>query len=136
MSSWRSSSSRSRRGGRRAKLSFGLLSYENEIKKAAEALSEGGTALQAVETQVRTLQQTVDAGLEGARGALENVIGLAQALPEEGVELAAQARAQLAALPSAAADPDRARSDFSQAMARFDQLVSQLESVRSQRAHG
>ena len=39
------------------KLSFGLLAYEQaELEKAVDALSEGGTALQAVEAEVRGLQ--------------------------------------------------------------------------------
>ena len=39
------------------KLSFGLLAYEQAgLEKAVDALSEGGTALQAVEAEVRGLQ--------------------------------------------------------------------------------
>jgi hypothetical protein len=115
------------------KLSFGLLSYENEIKKTVEALSEGGTALQAVETEVRNLQEGLNAGLSGARAALENVIRVADALPDEkGMGVAAQAKSQLAELP--AATPElAARSEFTVAMARFDQLVSQLDALSSRR---
>jgi hypothetical protein len=46
------------------KLSFGLLAYEQaELEKAVDALSEGGTALQAVEAEVRSLQQGLNDGL-------------------------------------------------------------------------
>lgn len=113
------------------KLSFGLLAYESDFKKATQALAEGGTALQAVEAEARTAQDAAAAGLTAARHSLEGVIQLAGALPDS-EEIATRARKQLAALP-APATPDRSRSEFAEAMARFDQLVAQLEALPSRR---
>ena len=115
------------------KLSFGLLAYEQaELEKAVDALSEGGTALQAVETEVRGLQQGLNDGLRSSRGALEALIDAAAQTDVDG-HLIVRARTHLEALPELATAPADARREFDQAMARFDQILADLENLRAER---
>jgi hypothetical protein len=115
------------------KLSFGLLAYEQaELEKAVDALSEGGTALQAVETEVRGLQQALNDGLRSSRGALEALIDAASLTDVDG-HLIVRARTHLEALPELATAPAGARREFDQAMARFDQILADLEKLRAER---
>jgi exonuclease VII small subunit len=115
------------------KLSFGLLVYEQaELEKAVEALSEGGTALQAVEAEVRGLQQGLNDGLRSSRAALEALIDAAAQTDVDG-RLIERARTHLAALPELATPPADARREFDQAMARFDQILADLEKLRAER---
>jgi exonuclease VII small subunit len=115
------------------KLSFGLLAYEQaELEKAVDALSEGGTALQAVETEVRGLQQALNDGLRSSRGALEALIDGASQTDVDG-HLIVRARTHLEELPELATAPADARREFDQAMARFDQILADLEKLRAER---
>ena len=115
------------------KLSFGLLAYEQaELEKAVDALSEGGTALQAVEAEVRGLQQGLNDGLHSSRGALEALIDAAEQSDVDG-RLIDRARTHLAALPDLATPPEDARREFDQAMARFDRILADLEKLRAER---
>ena len=115
------------------KLSFGLLAYEQaELEKAVDALSEGGMALQAVEAEVRGLQQGLNDGLRSSRGALEALIDAAAKTDVDG-HLVERARAHLEALPELAIPPADARREFDQAMARFDQILADLEKLRAAR---
>jgi hypothetical protein len=115
------------------KLSFGLLSYEQtEIEKAVDALSEGGTALQAVEAEVRALQQRVNEGLQASRGALEALVD-ATTGSDLDPRLIERARTKLVALPATAPPEADAQRDFDQAIARFEQILSDLEKLRSER---
>lgn len=115
------------------KLSFGLLAYEQaELEKAVDALSEGGTALQAVEAEVRGVQQGLDDGLRSSRGALEALIDAASQTDVDG-RLIERARTHLEALPELATPPADARREFDQAMARFDQILADLEKLRAER---
>lgn len=115
------------------KLSFGLLAYEQaELEKTVEALSEGGTALQAVEAEVRSLQQGLNDGLRSSRGALEALIDAA-AQTDVDDRLIERARTRLEALPDLATPPADAWREFDQAMARFDQILADLEKLREER---
>ena len=116
------------------KLSFGLLAYEEaELEKAVDALSEGGAALQAVETEVRLLQRTVADSLRSSRAVLEALIDGAAAQTEADAHLVERARMHLQALPELASQPTDARRDFDQAMARFDRILADLEALRGER---
>jgi hypothetical protein len=115
------------------KLSFGLLAYEQaELEKAVDALSEGGMALQAVEAEVRGLQQGLNDGLRSSRGALEALIDAA-AQTDVDSHLVERARTHLEALPELAVPPADAGREFDQAMARFDQILADLEKLRAVR---
>jgi exonuclease VII small subunit len=115
------------------KLSFGLLAYEQaEFEKAVEALSEGGTALQAVEAEVRALQRSLNQGLQSTRAAVEALIDAAAEGKADGRAIE-RAKANLAALPEQATPTDQARRDFDQAMARFDRIIVDLERLRARR---
>jgi hypothetical protein len=117
------------------KLSFGLLAYEQAgLEKAVEALSEGGTALQAVETEVRTLRRSFNQGLQSTRAAVEALIDAAE---ENAAESAAVQRAKthLAALPDMTAI-DGTQTDFDRAMAQFDRILGDLERLRARRREG
>ena len=115
------------------KLSFGLLAYEHaELEKAVDALSEGGTALQAIEAEVRDLQQGLNEGLRSSRGAFEALIDAAEEGDVDG-RLVERARTHLAALPDLATPSEDARRDFDQAMARFDRILGDLEKLRAER---
>jgi exonuclease VII small subunit len=111
------------------KLSFGLLAYEQaELEKAVDALSEGGAALQAVEAEVRSLQR----GLRSTRAALDALVdAAAQADADEAV--VERARTHLRALPEVAPSTDDAEREFDRAMARFDQILADLEKLRAAR---
>ena len=114
------------------KLSFGLLAYEQaELEKAVEALTEGGAALQAVEAEVRDLQQGLNDGLRSSRGALEALIDAA-AQTDVDDRVIERARTHLEALPDLGPAPAEAR-EFDQAMARFDQILADLEKLRGER---
>ena len=115
------------------KLSFGLLAYEQaELEKAVDALSEGGMALQAVEAEVRGLQQSLNDGLRSSRGALEALIDAAGQSYVDG-DVIDRARTHLAALPDLATPPEDARREFDQAMVRFDRILGDLEKLRAER---
>lgn len=115
------------------KLSFGLLAYEQaELEKAVDALSEGGAALQAVEAEVRTLQQGLDDGMRSSRAALEALIDAA-AQTDVDDRLIERARTHLAAFPELPTPPADAQREFHQAMARFDQILADLERLRAER---
>jgi hypothetical protein len=110
------------------KLSFGLLAYEQgELEKAVEVLSEGGTALQAVESEVRALQQS----LESTRAAVEVLVDVAEQGQAEGRAIE-QAKAHLA-VSDDAPTADLTRREFEQAMARFDRVLGELERLRARR---
>lgn len=115
------------------KLSFGLLALEQqELQKTVEALSEGGAALQAVETETRELEQRVDKVLIAARLAHQTLIDVASALPgTKGEEIAQRAREQVDALSEKPGEPEEPRREFVRAMARFDQLLAELDELRS-----
>jgi exonuclease VII small subunit len=113
-----------------------LLPFESgelaELEKAVDALSEGGMALQAVEAEVRGLQQGLNDGLRSSRGALEALIDAAAQTDVDG-HLVERARAHLEALPELATPPADAGREFDQAMARFDQILADLEKLRAAR---
>jgi hypothetical protein len=115
------------------KLSFGLLSYEHtEIEKAVDALAEGGTALQAVEKEVRELQQRVIEGLQASRRTLEALIDAAeQGDVDSG--LVERARTHLVGLPELETAPAGSQREFDHAMARFEQILGDLEKLRAER---
>jgi hypothetical protein len=116
------------------KLSFGLLAYEQaELEKAVDALSEGGMALQAIEAEVRGLQQSLSDGLRSSRGALEALIDAVDQSDDVDGRLVDRARTHLAALPDLATSPEAARREFDQAMARFDRILGDLEKLRAER---
>jgi hypothetical protein len=119
------------------KLSFGLLAYEQaELEKAVDALSESGTALQAVEADVRTLRRILKQGLHSTRAAVEALIDVAEEKEAEGPAIE-RARKHLAALPdeTTAIDGTR-RREFDRAMARFDRILGDLERLRARRREG
>jgi hypothetical protein len=115
------------------KLSFGLLAFEQqELNKTVEALSEGGTALQAVEKETRELEQRLDKGLVALRSAHKALIEVAGALPEgKGDDVARRAREQIEILAERPTGPDEPKREFVRAMTRFDQLLSELEHLRT-----
>jgi hypothetical protein len=115
------------------KLRFGLLTIEQqELKKTVEALSEGGTALQAVEAETRELEQRLDKVLAAARSAHQALVEVAGALPEgKGEEIARRAREQVDILSEKPGEPEEPRREFVLAMARFDQLLSDLDELRA-----
>lgn len=115
------------------KLSFGLLSVEGAaVKKTVSALSESGTALQAVETEVRGLDERVDELVTAARAAHELLIEVAATLPDQGTAIVSRARAQVETLASVPPKQrDQSRDEFARAMGRFDQLLGDLEALRA-----
>jgi hypothetical protein len=118
------------RGRPPKKLSFGLLSFEEaEFGKAVEALSEGGTALQAVESELSAVQQTLDETLAASQKALSSLIEAADNGGASGPDLE-RARDALKALPSATRVPGESRRDFDRAMGRFEQLLTQLDEAK------
>jgi hypothetical protein len=113
------------------KLSFGLLSFEEaEFDKAVEALSEGGTALQAVERELSATQQTLDSILRASTdtlAALVDAVGDADGVRETALE---RARSALEALPTSTSVAAESRREFDRAMGKFEQLVAQLDTVK------
>jgi hypothetical protein len=118
------------------KLSFGLLALEQqELQKTVEALSEGGTALQAVGNEARELEARIDTVHEAAKSAHLAILDLAKAAQDEGGEAIAQrSRKQVEALSRKPDEPEEPRQDFIRAMARFDALLSDLDELRTSKS--
>jgi hypothetical protein len=109
------------------KLSFGLLAIEDAaMAKTVAALSEGGSALQAMEAEVTAFSERLDESLDVTRVSLQALIDLATQTPG-GADVADRARAQLTQLDRTDRTTESARNEFTRAMSRFDQLLGDLE---------
>jgi hypothetical protein len=115
------------------KLSFGLLAVEDAsmTNTAVAALSEGGAALQAVESEVRSLDDRLTEVIVATRAAHEALVDVARVLPERGDEIERRAQAQIEALSAPPSKPDESRLEFEKAMTRFDHLLSDLEKLKA-----
>ena len=78
------------------------------------------------------LQEGLSEGLRSSRGALEALIDAAAQTDVES-HLVERARTHLEALPELATPPADAGREFDQAMARFDQILADLEKLRAAR---
>jgi hypothetical protein len=117
------------------KLTFGMLSFEQaSLEKTVDALSEGGTAIQALEREMRELQARLDHVLAATRAAHEVLIELAASLPkDEGEPIASRAREQISVLSEQPGEQEGPRRELERAMNRFDQLLAELEQLRARR---
>ena len=81
---------------------------------------------------MRGLREGLSEGLRSSRGALEALIDAAAQTDVES-HLVERARTHLEALPELAIPPADAGREFDQAMARFDQILADLEKLRAER---
>lgn len=111
-----------------AKLSFGLVSYEEAEEKTVDALGESRTALRAVQREVDGLRRQMRDVLASSRAAHEGLI----ALPGNGHEIEAvraRSRDHIAALGRADATTPEAEPEFDEAMAKLERTLAELDAM-------
>jgi len=122
------------------KLSFGMLSYEEaEVEKAAEALNEGKTALQALQSEVGALRQYLKSAVSGALVSSESLLEAAPQLNlRDQSSFERRLGEQVTALRDleTAATADGAQGELDRAMARLEGTLAELDEMMGRRAPG